>query len=68
MEPIHNSWNELAKDIVLIIFACGTIAIALKFTTFFNQWVYFAPYPNIFDTIFLIVAVSYLVINARRRK
>jgi hypothetical protein len=66
MEPIHNSWNDLVKDIMLIICACGTIAIALKFTTFFNQWVYFAPFPNVVDSVFLIAAVSYLIFNARR--
>jgi hypothetical protein len=39
MKPIHNNWNELFHDCMLIIFICGTIGIAVKFVTFFNQWV-----------------------------
>jgi hypothetical protein len=38
----------------------GTIGIALKFTTFFDKWVYFPLFPNIVDAAFLIVSVIYL--------
>jgi hypothetical protein len=67
MEPIHNSWSELGQDLVLIVFVCGTVAIALKFITFFNQWVYFPSFPNALDSTFLIIAVAYLAWKSRRK-
>ena len=60
MKTIHNNWRSLANDCVLIIFVSGTIGIALKFTTFFDKWVYFPSFPNIFDAVFLITSVLYL--------
>jgi len=60
MKTIHNNWKSLANDCVLIIFVSGTIGIAMKFTTFFDKWVYFPSFPNIFDAMFLITSVLYL--------
>jgi len=49
----------------------GTVGIALKFTTFFNRWVYFPSFPNALDSTFLILSVVYLAwkakINARTK-
>ncbi len=68
MRAIHNSWTELFSDCVTIIFVCGTIAVALKFITFFNQWVYFPSFPNMLDSAFLISAVMFLAWKSRKRK
>ncbi len=38
MKPIHKTRRELVKDAVAIILVLGTLGIALKFPTFFNQW------------------------------
>ena len=68
MKSIHNSKNELFHDCIKIAAVAGTIGIALKFVTFFNQWVYFPSFPNALDSTFLITAVGYLAWSSRRRK
>jgi hypothetical protein len=68
MKAIHNTKTELFHDCMLIIFACGTIAIALKFVTFFNQWVYFPSFPNALDSTFLIAATLFFIWKSRKRK
>jgi len=68
MEPIHKNWTELGQDLILIVCVCGTIAIALKFITFFNQWVYFPSFPNALDSTFLITAVGYLAWRSRKKQ
>ncbi|MEM3703910.1 MAG: hypothetical protein QXX79_05795 [Candidatus Bathyarchaeia archaeon] len=60
MKTIHKNWRELLNDCILLTFAFGTIGIALKFTTFFDKWVYFPQFPNIFDAVFLILSAVYL--------
>jgi hypothetical protein len=54
----------LLNDLVLIAFTLGTIGIALKFASYFNEWVYFPSLPNVFDSAFLIIAVLYFSIRA----
>jgi hypothetical protein len=68
MKAIHNNKTELFHDCMLIVTVCGTIGIALKFITFFNQWVYFPSFPNALDSTFLISAVGYLAWKSRKRK
>jgi hypothetical protein len=68
MKPIHNNYKELFNDCLSIIFACGTIGIALKFITFFDKWVYFPSFPNYLDSAFLICSVLYLTIKLRTNK
>lgn len=67
-KAIHNNKAELIQDCMLIVFVCGTIGIALKFATLFNQWVYFPSFPNALDSTFLISAVLYLAWKARKHK
>ena len=68
MKALHNNRADLFHDCMRIIFLCGTIGIAVKFVTFFNQWVYFPSFPNVLDSTFLIAAVAYLTWNSRKRK
>lgn len=70
MKTIHRNWIELTNDCLIIMFVAGTVGIALKFTTFFDQWVYFPSFPNILDAAFLITSVMYLTTRSRvqRRK
>lgn len=67
MKAVHQNWNQLANDCIQIALVCGTIGIALKFTTFFNQWVYFPVFPNMLDSAFLITAILYFAYTARKR-
>jgi cytochrome c oxidase assembly factor CtaG len=66
MKALHRNWNELLNDCMIIILVAGTIGIALKFTTFFDRWVYFPSFPNICDAAFLILSVGYLTWKAKR--
>ena len=68
MKAIYNTTGELVHDCILVMFACGTIGIALKFVTFFNQWVYFPSFPNALDSTFLICAIAYLTWRSIRHK
>jgi hypothetical protein len=66
MKAVHNSWNDLLNDCIQIALVCGTIGIALKFITFFDQWVYFPSFPNVLDATFLILSVTYLTWKAKK--
>jgi len=46
---------------ILISLGAGTLAIAFKFPTFWDQWVFFPAVPNILDTAFLAVVGGYLL-------
>jgi cytochrome c oxidase assembly factor CtaG len=63
----ERSWKELASDCLLLVFVFGTIGIALKFTTFFDRWVYFPSFPNLLDATFLIFSVTYLAYKIKKR-
>lgn len=52
--------KSLIKKAIDVICFSGTIGIAIKFITLFNNWLYFPLFPNIFDSIFLIISVSWL--------
>jgi hypothetical protein len=60
MKALHRNWNELANDCMIIMLLTGTVGIALKFITFFDQWVFFPSFPNTLDSAFLIISVAYL--------
>jgi hypothetical protein len=66
MKAMNRSGKELLNDCVLLILVFGTIGIALKFTTFFDKWVYFPAFPNALDATFLIFSVLYLVWKIKR--
>jgi cytochrome c oxidase assembly factor CtaG len=65
MKAMHRNWKELLNDCLLIVCVFGTIGIALKFTVFFDKWVYFPLFPNIVDATFLISSGIYLAWKAR---
>ena len=67
MKVYHKSWKQLLNDCLLVAFTFGTIGIALKFTTYLNQWVYFPAFPNMLDSAFLITAILYFAWAARKR-
>jgi cytochrome c oxidase assembly factor CtaG len=62
----ERSWKELANDCLLLVLVFGTIGIALKFTTFFDKWVYFPSFPNFLDATFLIFSVIYLAYKIKK--
>jgi cytochrome c oxidase assembly factor CtaG len=66
MKTMHRNWSELLNDCIIIMLVCGTIGIALKFTTFFDKWVYFPSFPNVLDATFLILSTSYLTWKAKK--
>ena len=63
----ERTWKQLADDCLLITLVFGTIGIALKFTTFFDKWVYFPSFPNFLDATFLVFAVSYLAYKIKKK-
>ncbi|MGD6806704.1 MAG: hypothetical protein ACQCN4_07070 [Candidatus Bathyarchaeia archaeon] len=52
--------KTLLNNLLLTAFLAGTIGLALKFTTYFDHWVYFPAFPNALDSTFLILSVIYL--------
>jgi hypothetical protein len=63
---MYKNWKDLVGDLLVVLSVTGTIGIALKFITFFDKWVFFPSFPNIFDSTFLILAVLYLVWKMKR--
>jgi hypothetical protein len=51
------------REVISVICFSGIIGIAIKFITLFDKWLYFPYYPNIFDSIFLILSAFYLFIE-----
>ena len=70
MKTLNKSWKEVLTNGLMVAFFFGTVGVALKFVTFFNQWVYFPSFPNFLDSAFLILSstyfVVYIVYNRRR--
>jgi len=54
------SLHRLAVNLLITVLVCGTIGTALKFTVFFDSWVYFPMFPNMLGNVFLIVSVVVL--------
>jgi uncharacterized membrane protein YsdA (DUF1294 family) len=54
--------KTLLGNLLLTAFIFGTIGIALKFTTYFDHWIYFPAFPNAFDSTFLILSVTYFAV------
>jgi hypothetical protein len=63
---MYKNWKDLFGDLLSVLFISGTIGFALKFSTYFDKWVYFPSFPNIFDSTFLISAVLYLTWKMKR--
>jgi hypothetical protein len=53
--------KTLLSNLLLTAFLFGTIGIAVKFTTYFDQWIYFPTFPNALDSTFLILSATYFV-------
>jgi hypothetical protein len=53
--------KTLLSNLLLTAFLFGTIGIALKFTTYFDHWIYFPTFPNALDSTFLIIGATYFV-------
>ena len=63
---MYKRWKDLIGDLLVVLSVAGTIGIALKFITFFDKWVFFPSFPNIFDSTLLILAVLYLTWKMKR--
>ena len=70
MKELHKDWQSLSRDLLLIACITGTVGIAAKYVSFFNNWVWFPTFPNIFDSAFLIfsVFVVYFLGRSKMRK
>ena len=49
------TWKRLVWNLVIVALSLGAISVAAKFASFWNQWVYFPWWPNIADSMLLIV-------------
>jgi ABC-type lipoprotein release transport system permease subunit len=56
-------FSSFLNKILIIISIFGIIGFALGFTKYFNNTYYFPLIPNVFDSVFLILASLYLGIN-----
>jgi hypothetical protein len=59
-KEMFRTWRSLVDTLVTLIAVFGTIFIALKYCTFFDHWVYFPLWPNVVDSIVLILACLWL--------
>jgi hypothetical protein len=62
-KELHKNWRSLGNDLLMIALSCASVFIALKFTVFFEHWVYFPTFPNIFDSITIIGSVAYFLVR-----
>jgi hypothetical protein len=59
--------KQLLVYCIDLLFFSGVIAIALKFGVFWNKWVYFPLFPNIFDSTLLVFSVVWFVLRIYKR-
>jgi len=52
------------RTYIAILLGAGTLAIALKFPTYWDRWVYFPTIPNVIDSAFLVVTGLWLITEA----
>jgi hypothetical protein len=57
------TWRQFFDDALIIICIFGSIAIALKFVTYFYHWVFFPGFPNALDSVFIIFSTVYLTVR-----
>lgn len=62
-KELHESWLSLGNDLLMIGLSCASVFIALKFTVFFEHWVYFPFWPNICDSVTLLCTVAYFLVR-----
>jgi hypothetical protein len=48
--------RSFLKAATLIVFGGGLVGLALKFTTFFDEWYWLPWWPNVGDAAFIAVA------------
>jgi hypothetical protein len=48
MKELHKDWQSLARDLLLIVCIAGTVGIAAKYVSFFNNWVLVPNVPKYF--------------------
>ena len=53
--------REFIRKTITISLAAGTVAFALKFTTYFDNWYWLPTWPNAFDACFLIAVTVTLI-------
>ncbi len=64
------SMRQLLDYALVVTCFFGTVGFALGFTKHFNQpYGYYLPvFPNVLDSVFLVLAASYLTYRALRKK
>lgn len=67
MKIVNGTFREFLNNCFIIVLVSGTIGIALKFLAYFNHWVYFPYFPNIIDSMFLVISAVYLGSRAFRK-
>ena len=64
MKVVNGTFRKFLNNCFIVVLVSGTIGIALKFLAYFNHWIYF---PNIFDSMFLVISAVYLGSRAFRK-
>jgi cytochrome c oxidase assembly factor CtaG len=68
MKVIHKTKKQLLTDLLILVFVSGIVGIALKFTVFFDKWVYYPWFPNVLDSVFLVCGVVWLAWMVKRKR
>ena len=57
-----NSWTlrKLLDRALIIVCFFGTVGFAIGFTKWFDKWAYLPMFPNLLDSEFLVLSVTYL--------
>jgi len=71
MQEASHTWiprtgRQLFMRCVDIMCLFGIAGYALKLPTFFNNWVYYPLWPNLGDSLFLLVCVAWFVVRLRK--
>ncbi len=64
--PIAMHLREFLFKAVVVATSAGLIGFALKFTTYFEQWVYLPNWPNRFDVVFIVFGAMLVLLLGLR--
>lgn len=62
------SRKQLLEYVLLAVCFFGTVGFAFGFTKWFDKWAYLPTFPNVLDSAFLVLSVSYLTWRVMKKK
>jgi len=65
---IPRTWNKVLELSSILVVWFGITGIALKLCYFWGHVVYFPLWPNVLDSLFLVLGALYLAIKGLKKK